>query len=133
MLGRVAKWLLFHFIEINDYLEAKKPLCTSKAEWWVLLNVVKVVMADYVNITCRSLQSLTVLASQQAESLVKLSCQIWKICYISCRHLEASKNSDTIVKYGDFSLTSQNPIRFIKNQGKFVYEKFSCLEEPVQK
>jgi len=84
-----------------------------------------------VDVTFTALQSLTALASQQKESLEKLGRDLRQMCYAT-RPIVESTTSEHEVYIGDYTISSANVIRFIKDQGTFTADKFVALDGETQ-
>ena len=131
-MGGICNWLLVRRVSLLKYIAKDDPTKAPPSWWWVVVAGINA-LAEQVNIVFIKLQAKDLLLSQQATAFDELAVVI-------CRQIDidgpytadqiAAIDKTTNYTFSRWSISNQNIINYIYDQGTFIEDTYNQL--PIQ-
>ncbi|RLN45570.1 hypothetical protein BBJ28_00003224 [Nothophytophthora sp. Chile5] len=129
-MARVLQWFAEKRVRLIRFIEETRPACAPGLEWWVTVLAVNSVV-DRVNVTLAHLRGPITQVARQRECLMKLVTDLAALTG-ALGPLTASQRvsvAQSDYEVGDFTLSPDATLSFLKEQGSFAINAVDYLVE----
>jgi hypothetical protein len=120
-MGTFTAWIIAKKQSVTEQYAAVQHVSSPSTQWWVITAVVNVITV-HINVTVTQMQGQKLSLRRQDNMLQQLVVELGLLTY--AEHAVTPAQSYEV---GDFSISQENVVKFIRDRGLFVIAKYEEL------